>query len=68
MTETTPPHPAPDDAFVEDDSRETQFTYGDGKGPVALLFVRLAWIGFAIGAATYLYLYYFPDLAEWRAW
>jgi hypothetical protein len=57
-----------EEPFVEDDSRETLFPYGDGKGPVAMGFVILSWIGFFIGMAAYLFLYYFPDLAEWRAW
>jgi hypothetical protein len=54
--------------YVEDDRAETVFGYGDGKGPVALTFVVLAWIGYIVGLVSYLYLYYFPDLAEWRAW
>jgi len=68
MNDSNPNTSTTEDPFVEDDSRETVFDYGDGVGPVALGFVAAAWIGFAVGMAAYLILYYFPDLAEWRAW
>jgi hypothetical protein len=54
--------------FVEDDFAKTQMDYGSGKGPLAKFFVGLVWAGFVIGLTLYLVLYYFPDLAEWRAW
>jgi len=54
--------------FVEDDSAETWMTYGDGRGVQAKVWVALVWIGFAIGLTAYMSLYYFPALAEWRAW
>jgi len=68
MTDSNPKAPKSEDRFVENDYEETVFGFGDGKGPVARTFVTLAWIGYAIGLVSYLYLYYFPDLAEWRAW
>jgi len=42
--------------------------YGDGKGRLPHLFVRLAWAGYVVALVCYLSMYYFPDLAEWRAW
>lgn len=54
--------------FVEDDFNKTQMDYGDGKGRLAHLFIGLVWAGFLLGLTSYMVLYYFPDLAEWRAW
>ena len=68
MTDSNQKGSTSDTQYVEDDHAETVFGYGDGKGPVAHAFVWLVWIGFVIGMAAYLYLYYFPDLAEWQAW
>ena len=68
MSDTSRQTSMTEEPFVEDDHAETHFGYGDGKGPVALSMVALAWIAFFIGAVAYMVLYYFPDLAEWRAW
>jgi hypothetical protein len=59
---------AEDTPFVEDDHAETVMTYGDGSDRLPLVAVWMVWIGFAIGLASYLGMYLFPDLAEWRAW
>lgn len=58
----------PERAFAEDDLAETVMAYGDGKGRLPHLFVCLAWIGYAVAMVCYLSMYYFPDLAAWRAW
>lgn len=68
MNDSNPQTSTTDELFIEDDSNETVFGYGDGVGPVALGFVLSAWISFLIGMFVYLMFYYFPDLAEWRAW
>jgi hypothetical protein len=54
--------------FVEDDSAETWMTYGDAQGVQAKIWVALVWIGYGLGLAAYMSLYFLPDLAEWRAW
>ena len=55
-------------AFVEDDFAKTQMEYGTQKSRLVYVFVALAWVGLLIGLSSCLLMYYFPDLAEWRAW
>jgi hypothetical protein len=55
-------------AFVEDDFAKTQMEYGTQQSRLVYGFIVLAWTGLLIGVSAYLFLYYFPSLAEWRAW
>ncbi len=68
MTNSNPTTSAPDELLVESDDRETMMPYGEPDSRAPKVVVALVWTGFIIGMLAYLVLYYFPDLAEWRAW
>lgn len=54
--------------LVEDDSRETVMDYGQPASPLVYVAVGVAWAGLLVGVVSYLAMFYFPDLALWRAW